>query len=97
MEVLILQDNLIESISEMSGLRGAKNLKHLILADNPVAKTAVEEYSRWDSNYRFELLLVIPQLIAIDFNVCTDDEYLNWTDCASIRFRSLNTFSLFPF
>ena len=54
-------------------------------------------FSRWDTTYRFDLLQIIPQLKAIDYNVCTDDERLQVPGCLSIRFRSMNTFSRFNF
>ena len=97
LQVLILQDNLIESLHEVSGLRGAGNLRHLVLAGNPVAEPGAKEYSKWDSMYRFDLLQMIPQLIAIDCHVCTDDEHLYWPDCKSLRFRSKTTFAEFSF
>ena len=96
LEVLILEDNLIESMNELQGLSRASQLKHLILAENPVAKVGTL-FSKWDTTYRFELLELIPQLKAIDYNVCTDDERLCTPDCQSIRFRSMNTFSRFVF
>ena len=96
LEVLILEDNLIESLQELQGLSKANSLKHIILTENPVAQVG-SLFSRWDTTFRFELLQMIPQLKAIDYNVCTDDERLCVPGCQSIRFRSMNTFSRFDF
>lgn len=59
LEVLILEDNLLESMVELQGLSRARELKHLILAENPVAQVGTL-FSKWDTTYRFELLQLIP-------------------------------------
>ena len=96
LQVLILQDNLFETLDELKGIAGASKLKHLILADNPIVNVGAM-FSKWDSLYRFELVKMIPHLIAIDYHVCTDDEHLFWPDCRSIKYRSQTSFARFKF
>ena len=70
----------------ISGLKEAPNLKYLSLQGNPIQITLQQ-------TYRFEVASTIPQLIGLDRNVVTFDEYTYRLANRSIRFCSMNSFS----
>ena len=59
-QTLILQNNMIEDIADLEPLRELKHLKYLSLVGNPVTKKP---------NYRMNLISILPQLKALDFQV----------------------------
>lgn len=64
-QTLILQNNMIEDIADLEPLRELKHLKYLSLVGNPVTKKP---------NYRMNLINILPQLKALDFQVIKTGE-----------------------